>query len=74
MADSVVWAPMGWKWPPTWQMWVPKTLYGARGWDIDGAIPVPVIVEGPQLGAVYAWRGPRLYCVNCPQAIGNAKH
>jgi hypothetical protein len=63
MADPVVWAPML-DWPAAY---VPKVFQGVREWD--GPKPaLGVTLDKTPLGLVYEWRGPRLYCVNCPDA------
>jgi hypothetical protein len=65
MTDPVVWAPMP-GWPAAF---VPKVYQGVREWDRDGPKPPPGAgVPAPSTWRVYAWRGPRLYCVNCPDA------
>jgi hypothetical protein len=66
MADPVVWAPMP-DWPAAF---VPKTFNGVREWDADGPKPPPGTGQGdPAHWRVYAWAGPRLVCVNCPEAV-----
>jgi hypothetical protein len=66
MADPVVWAPML-DWPAAF---VPKVFEGMREWNADGPVPPPGSGFGELLQnwRVYEWRGPRLVCVNCPDA------
>ena len=56
---------------PGWQSWdafVPKVFEGRRHWNADGPVEVPLYTRNAMVGRVYAWRGPHLVCVNCPDA------
>ena len=66
MPDPVVWATMP-GWPAAF---VPKVFEGSREWNADGPVS-PAASAGlgdPDHWRVYAWAGPRLVCVSCPDA------
>jgi hypothetical protein len=57
-------------WPAAF---VPKVHLGMREWNKDGPVAPPIAAAaaqlGPELGLSYEWRGPRLFCVNCPNEL-----
>jgi hypothetical protein len=63
--ETVCWAPMV-GWPAAF---VPKVWQGRRDWNENGPGAPPGAAQQPapvRLGQVYAWQGPRLVCVTCP--------